>query len=294
VSPRPREIRLARSPSAHLLVFVVAVIVAVSGVVALALRTGGPVDAGSSFMPAPAPSSEAPRAPASALPAAPAPAGLPVFSYWRAPRGFPADPDQQSTAAVTEGLRLTAGRVVYDAPGGTPRAVLPASISSLPVTVPIVERRTGWIAVLLPSVNRKVGWLTAQGSVPVPLRDQLVLRRRTHELTWLRDGVRRAGWTVTTGAPATATPLGRTFVLGRVTPNGRVYAGLDALALGSVPDEPEALPPSLRSGHTALHSWYRASAFGRSISNGCIRVPRKGQQTLLKNIAVGTVVTVID
>jgi lipoprotein-anchoring transpeptidase ErfK/SrfK len=88
--------------------------------------------------------------------------------------------------------------------------------------------------------------------------------------------------------------LGRSFVLGRVNPRGEVYAGVDALALGSVPDDPEALPVSLRAGHTAIHAWYRASVFGRSISNGCIRMPKKGQQDLLKNIDIGTVVTVIE
>jgi hypothetical protein len=49
------------------------------------------------------------------------------------------------------------------APGGRPRAWLPRSISGLPITVPIVERRPGWVAVLLPSINRRVGWLTTAG-----------------------------------------------------------------------------------------------------------------------------------
>jgi len=275
---------------AYLLILAVAVSVGVAGAAGLAVRADAPDVAGLR----PAPPSEAPTVSVSTPPAMPAPAGLRAFSYYRAPPGFPADPDPLSTATVAEGLRLIAGRVVYDAPGGTPKAVLPSEISGLPVTVPIVERRTGWVAVLLPSVNRTVGWLTDQGSVRVALRDQLVLRRSTHELTWFRDGVEQAGWTVATGAPATATPLGRTFVLGRVTPDGHAYAGLDALALGSVPDDREALPASLRAGHTAIHGWYRTSAFGRSISNGCIRMPRKGQRTLLKTIAMGTVVTVID
>lgn len=289
--PRPRKLLVSRSVWAYLLVAALAVLVGVAGVVGLAR----PADQAA---PGPAAPSAAPKPSTSAqpvaLPAAPAPAGLPVFSYWRAPRGLPADPAPMSTTAVTEGLRLTADRVVYDTPGGTPKAVLPASMSGLPVTVPIVERRTGWVAVLVPSTNRRVGWLTADDSAPAPLHDQLVLRRRTHQLTWLRDGVRQAGWTVATGAPATATPLGRTFVLGRITPNGRVYAGVDALALGSIPDDPDALPDALRAGHTAIHGWYRSSAFGRSISNGCIRMPKTGQRVLLTEIAIGTVVTVID
>jgi hypothetical protein len=245
-----------------------------------------------------APSSTAAPSPAGAAEpvpaAAPAPPGLPVIDYRSAPRGFPADPAPRSTAAVTEGLHPTRPLIVYDAPGGEPRALLPPSISNRPLTVPIVRKRTGWVAVLLPSVNRRTGWLTTRGWSARHLRDHLVIRRRTHELIWLRDGIRRASWTVTTGAPATPTPLGRTFVLGRTATSGSVYAGLDALALGSVPDDRRSLPAGLRGAHTGIHSWRHNSAFGRSISNGCIRVPPAGLRVLLHNIAAGSTVTVLD
>jgi hypothetical protein len=291
----PRRLQDARqggSVWAYLTVLAVALVAGIAGAAALAAPAEAPNVARASA--APTPPGPAPKVAESVPPAAAAPAGLPVIDYWRAPRGLPADPAPLSTAAITEGLRPTARRVVYDAPGGTPRAFLPSSISGLPVTVPIVERRAGWVAVLLPSINRKVGWLTARGWVSRPLRDQLVLRRRTHELTWSRAGVRQNTWTVATGAPATATPLGRTFVMGRTATSGAVYAGLDALALGSVPENRDSLPTGLRAAHTGIHGWYNTTAFGRSISNGCIRVPKSGQRALLKNIGAGTVLTVID
>jgi hypothetical protein len=236
------------------------------------------------------------RTPVAAVPApaAPAPAHLPVIGYWSPPRGFWPDPEPQSTAAIPLGLHPTRPLPVYDAPGGKPRALLPRSISGLPVVVPIIARRAGWVAVLLPSVNRRVGWLPTTGWVPRPLRDQLVVRRRKHELTWLRDGIPKAAWIVSVGAPATPTPLGRTFVLGRTTADGAVYAGVDALALGAVPDDRTSLSAGLRLAHTGIHSWYRSEAFGRSVSNGCIRVPKAGQHVLLKNIGPGTTVIVLD
>ena len=119
------------------------------------------------------------------------------------------------------------------------------------------------------------------------------MRRDRHELTWLRDGVRKGTWTVATGAAATPTPLGRTFVLGRTGTHGTVYAGLDAIVLGSVPERREALAPSLRGGHTAIHSWYRDAVFGHSVSNGCVRVPRDVQRVLLEQIPPGTPVAVV-
>jgi hypothetical protein len=242
----------------------------------------------------PPPATPVVPAPATTPPAAPAPAALPVIDYWTAPRGFPADPAPLSTATVTEALHPLRTLAVYDAPGGRPRARLRPSISAMPFTAPIVARSTGWVAVLLPSVNRRVGWLPAGGWVVRPLRDQLVVRRRAHQLVWMRDGVRRAAWRVATGTAATPTPPGRTFVLGRTPTSGAVYGGLDALALGSVPDDRRSVPAALRRAHTGIHSWYRADAFGRSTSNGCVRTPRDGQRTLLKHIAPGTAVTVVD
>jgi hypothetical protein len=254
-----------------------------------ATRPAASVSAPSAPSPSPAPrvAVAVPRIP----PAAPAPAGLPVIDYWTSPRGFPPDPAPASTVALGDGLRPDKPLPVYDRPGGRPRAVLPRSISGLPVTVPIVVREPGWVAVLLPSANRRIGWLPERGWTRRPLPDSLLLHRRTHILTWLRDGRKRAGWTVSVGTPRTPTPPGRTFVLGRTPTSGHVYGGLDALALASVPDRRESLPPALRRAHTGIHGWYRED-FGRGNSNGCIRMPRDAQRTLLREIPPGTPVIV--
>lgn len=223
------------------------------------------------------------------------PAGdLPVISYYKVPGGFPADQASASTTPLTEGVRPDGKVAVYDAPGGEPRAFLPAAISGVDVTVPVVGRDQGWTAVLLPSVDRTIGWLAPGRNFSLTeLHDQLVLKRADHELTWLRDGVRKESWTVATGAEATPTPLGRTFVLGRTRTDGEEYAGLDALVLGAVPEQKEALAPGLRDGHTAIHGWYKPSVFGHAVSNGCIRMPKAAQQTLLQEIPSGTEVNVV-
>jgi hypothetical protein len=227
-------------------------------------------------------------------PAAAPPRGLPVINYRRAPAGFPADSTPASTTALTAAMHPPRRLAVYDRPGGRPRAFLPRSIRGVPVVVPIVARRAGWAAVLLPSVNRRIGWLPERGWTARRLHDHLVLRRRAHELVWLRDGVRRGRWTVAIGSRRTPTPLGRTFVLGRTGTRGSHYAGVDALVLGAVPDDRAAVAPGLRDAHTGIHAWYQSSAFGRSISNGCIRMPRSGQETLLRHIVAGTAITVVD
>jgi lipoprotein-anchoring transpeptidase ErfK/SrfK len=221
-------------------------------------------------------------------------ADLPVISYYKVPKGFPADQAPASTTPLTEGLAPDDKVAVYDAPGGRPLAYLPAAISGVDVTVPVVGREQEWTAVLLPSADRTIGWLAPQAGVShVVMHDQLVLDRGAHRLTWLRDGVRKKSWTVATGAEETPTPLGRTFVLGRTRTEGDEYAGLDALVLGAVPEHKEALSPGLRDGHTAIHSWYHPSVFGHDVSNGCIRVPKAGQKELLAEIPSGTGVSIV-
>ncbi|NMO57070.1 L,D-transpeptidase [Actinoplanes sp. TBRC 11911] len=224
--------------------------------------------------------------------AAPAPRHLPKIDYFGVPAGFPADPRPGSTTAVTEGLHPARHLPVYDAPGGRPRAFLPRTISELPVVAPIVARRPGWVAVLLPSANRRIGWLPAGGWTPIALRDHVEVSLREHRLTWLRDGRRQRAWTVAVGGKRTPTPYGRTFVLGRTGTHGAVYGGLDAIVLAAVPEHRGNLAPGLRDGHTGIHGWARTWAFGRSVSNGCVRIPPEAQRILLRHLGPGTTVHV--
>jgi hypothetical protein len=220
--------------------------------------------------------------------------GLPVIDYWPSPTGFPADPSPLSTERLTEGLRPDRRIAAYDAPGGQPRAYLDPTIRGVPITLPIVERQSGWAGVLLPSVNRTVGWVPPGPWTTVPLRDHLVIVRSTYELRWFRDGALVQSWLVSLGVDATPTPVGRTFVLGRSSLSGHVYADTDVLALGAVPDKVDAVPAGLRGAHIGLHTWYHDGELGQRTTNGCIRLTRSGQQRLLAELAPGTPVVVLD
>lgn len=260
--------------------------------------TTGPPRAGPSAGPSAPNGSDAPTGaplPAeSPIPAAPAPADLPVIDYGPPPTGFPPDPAPLDAARLTEGLHPAALVAAYDAPGGRPRAFLAPTLSDVPLVMPIVARRANWVAVLLPSVNRRVGWVPDGGWRALPLRDQLLVERRTHRLTWLRDGHPVDSWPVTLGLPSTPTPLGRTFILGRSTLPGEVYGDTDVFALGAVPDDPDAVPAGLRGAHIGLHTWHHDGELGRNTTDGCIRVTRSAQRRLLAELAPGTPLVVVD
>jgi L,D-transpeptidase catalytic domain len=235
----------------------------------------------------PAPTPSAIRVPA-------APAKLPVLDYFkRPPKGFPADAELASSAPITRALRPTRKIAVYDAPGGKALVYAAPTISGVPLVMPIVEERQGWRSVLLPSVNRTVGWVPPTGWTEVELHDQLVVHLKTHELVWLRDGLVQDKWTVALGTSRTPTPRGRTFVLARTPGHGRVYAGVDILALGAVPDHPDAVAAGLSDAHTGIHAWYDPSVFGKNVSNGCIRLPKAAQLRLV-GVPAGTEVLVVD
>ncbi|MET8251809.1 L,D-transpeptidase [Micromonospora sp. NPDC005197] len=227
-------------------------------------------------------------------PAAPAPASLPVLDYDPAPKGFPADPATMDVTPLTEGVHPTRRIAAYDAPGGRPRAFLEPTLAGVELTVPIAERRVGWTAVLLPSANRRLAWLAPGGFDTVALRDQIVVERKAHRLTWYRSGKAVRSWETSLGQSGQETPLGRTFVLGRTPPPGEVYGGVDIYALGSVPDDPEAVPTGLRGAHIGLHTWYNDDELGENTTNGCIRVNRSGQRELLAEVRPGSSLVVVD
>lgn len=226
--------------------------------------------------------------------AAPPPDFLKTIGYGRAPTGFPADPAPQSTTRLAEGLHPTTKIPVYDAPGGRARAFIAPTISGVPLTMPIAERRLGWTAVLLPSTNRVIGWVPPGDWETVPLRDLIVVERRSHRLVWSRDDREIRSWRVTLGASATPTPLGRSFILGRSKLKSKVYADTEVFALGSVPDHPGNVPTALRGAHIGIHTWYNDNALGRNVSDGCIRLTRSGQRLLLAEVPAGTEVVVVD
>jgi lipoprotein-anchoring transpeptidase ErfK/SrfK len=239
----------------------------------------------------PAPSAS-PSPAAIAVPAAPA--GLPVLDYFRRPpNGFPADADTASTVPITTALHPSRNLAVYNAPGGKALAYAAPTISGVPTVLPIVGGQQGWREVLLPSVNRRVGWVPPTGWTSAELHDQLVVHLRTHQLVWLRGGQVSHMWTVALGASRTPTPRGRTYVLARTPSHGRVYAGVDILALGAVPDNPDAVAAGLADAHTGIHAWYDPSVFGKNISNGCVRVPKAAQEQLV-GVPAGTEVLVTD
>ncbi|WP_436520537.1 L,D-transpeptidase family protein [Actinoplanes sp. HUAS TT8] len=278
---------------AYLTAAAVAVVLAAGAAVAFAHGREADATAGRWVTPVASSAAPSPSTPATTPPAAKPPADLPVIKYTAGPSGLPADPEQNSTVAATQGLHPEKKVALYDAPGGKPRAFLPSTISGLRTVVPIVEQRDGWVAVLVPSVNRRIGWVPPGGWTTEALRDQLIAQLSKHTLIWLRDGQEQQRWTVAIGSKATPTPVGRTYVMGTTRMHGEIYLNMDALVLGSIPEEPEKMAEVFQLAHTGIHAWYKSSVFGHNVSNGCLRMPGPAQQKLVGEVGPGTPLTVL-
>jgi lipoprotein-anchoring transpeptidase ErfK/SrfK len=228
------------------------------------------------------------------VPAPPVPPGLKTVAYDVFQTGWPADPAPTKIDGITEGVHPLKTVALYDAVGGKARTMASPQIArGVDLVMPVVDKKSGWVAVIVPSANRSIAWIPDKDLEKRPLRDHIVVELKAHKLTWYSDDKPQKSWEVTLGTPASPTPLGRSYVLGRSKLDGQVYAGEDVLALSSIPDDPNSVPTALRGAHTGIHTWYHDRNLGKDVSDGCIRLTKSGQQLLLKEIEAGTPVTVL-
>ena len=252
-------------------------------VVALAALAGC---AGGAAEPGPAATVTRPAAVAVDKVAAPAPmpavdlSTLPVADPWAVLPTAPVDPDP---GTMPSGLLVApaddSGAALYDAPSGTPFAVLPRAAYLGDTSYPVVAQQGDWYQVLLavrrglPSqvgsagVNEATGWVRAADvtTSTTDLSIRASLSAGTVQL--LRGGEVIATSEAGHGRPSTPTPITRTFVMSIYPDPNATYSRL-FVTFG-------AHSPSLDSflsgpAPIAIHTYPTHSG---AISNGCLRIP---------------------
>ncbi len=146
----------------------------------------------------------------------------------------PIDPDPTGTTdgAVVHPRRVLA---VYATPGRKPFAkVTPKQMND--TWLPVIDQQKGWTQVLLPSrPNGSIGWVRTdqlvQRQTPYVVRVHVGSRR----MELVRDGATVGEWDVAVGAPATPTPIGRTFLLGSIVDDAQGFSPV-ILPLGTHSD----------------------------------------------------------
>jgi hypothetical protein len=229
------------------------------------------------------------------VPAGPVPPGLQTVVYDKFQTGWAADPEPAKTTGITFGVHPLKPVAMYDKVGGKARQMAaPTIATNVDLVMPVVEEKPGWFGVLVPSANRSIAWLPDKDLEKRPLNDHIVVYRKQHKLVWLKNDKPQREWEVTLGMTQSPTPLGRSYVLGQSKLDGDVYAGVNVLALSSIPDDPNSVPTGLRGAHTGIHTWKNDNNLGKDVSDGCIRLTKSGQLLLLRELEPGTPVTVLD
>ena len=217
-------------------------------------------------------------------------AKLPQATTYTTIKAAPLDP---ARFATTSGLVVhpLAAQVVYAGPGKAPIAMLPATELGAPTWVPVVQTGPGWDQVLLPSrPDHITGWIYTAGAKLDTRHTSYLLRVNLaeHRLSVYNDGKLLGAWTVAIGAPGTPTPTGRTFLLALLAPPDPTYSPL-ILPLGTHSNALSSFGGG--PGTVGIHGWPDTSVFGKSVSNGCVRVPAAALH-LVSTIPLGSLVVI--
>jgi hypothetical protein len=155
----------------------------------------------------------------------------------------------------------------------------------------VVARRGGWVAVRAAErPNASPGWIRAAAARIEPVRWSLLADLHARTLTVRRAGRVIARYRVSIGAPSTPTPTGRFGVTDRLlVPPGSPY-GYGILALSG--HQPH-LPTGWSGGdRLAVHGTPDESTIGDADTNGCLHASTRALQALLREIPIGTTLTV--
>jgi lipoprotein-anchoring transpeptidase ErfK/SrfK len=224
-------------------------------------------------------------------------------------RAIPAPPS--STAAVTvpvtaAGVIATAvsSRVdIYGDPATpTPRAVLPnpwalngVSADPIPQVFRVVRRRPdGWVQVEVPQrPNGQTGWIPPGevGIAQTPYRIEVSLS--AHRITVFDESAVLYRGPVATGAAATPTPTG-SYSLRVLLENSNPTSVYGPFAFGLSAHSDALTTFNGSDAEIGLHGNNDASALGRSVSHGCLRMDNTAITRLSGILPLGTPVDIVS
>jgi hypothetical protein len=148
-----------------------------------------------------------------------------------------------------------------------------------------------WFHVQLPMrPNGAVGWIRAYAVWIGRVRTRIEIDVSQHRLTFFRNGKRVFRARTAVGAPATPTPVGRFYVNQRLIPTDpRGPFGPGAIGISAFSN---VLTGWTQGGPVAIHGTNEPWSIGRSVSNGCIRLPNPVLRRLFRAAPAGTPVII--
>ena len=148
-----------------------------------------------------------------------------------------------------------------------------------------------WYHVQLPMrPNGAVGWIRAGAVWIGRVQTRIEIDVSARRLVFLRNGRRVFRATIAVGAPATPTPVGRFYVNQRLIPIDKSGPfGPGAIGISAFSN---VLTGWTQGGPVAIHGTNEPWSIGRSVSNGCIRLPNTVLRRLFYAVPAGTPVII--
>jgi lipoprotein-anchoring transpeptidase ErfK/SrfK len=159
-----------------------------------------------------------------------------------------------------------------------------------PTILAVAHRTPGWVLVRTSVRGHHVGWLPSTSGVLFSQPRTIVVDLSKRTLSVFHRGRLTNRIKVAIGAPGTETPRGKFAVTDRLrVPPGTPY-GCCILAL-------TARQPKIAQGwgggdRVAIHATPDTSVLGKAVSHGCVRGSNPALRRLMRQVRLGTPVTV--
>ena len=151
--------------------------------------------------------------------------------------------------------------------------------------------RATWLHVELPiRPNGATGWVRAADVRVSRVRTTILVDLSRHRVRLYRDGRLVLSSPAAIGSPATPTPTGRYYVNQRLIPSDP-HGPFGPGAVGISAFSP-VLTGWAQGGPVAIHGTNEPWSIGRSVSNGCIRIPNPAARRLFRAAVEGTPVII--
>jgi lipoprotein-anchoring transpeptidase ErfK/SrfK len=180
---------------------------------------------------------------------------------------------------------------VFDAPNGTKVLTsLSAETEYLqPRTLLVTERQGDWLKALLPMrPNGSTGWIRASDVALSENPYRITVSLAEHKVTMYKDGKEVLSSSAVIGSPRTPTPVGTYYITDPVDLRTSPGGAYGAYALGISGYSDVLFEFNGGPGQIAIHGTNQPELMGRSVSNGCVRVPNDVILEIAKQAPLGT------
>jgi lipoprotein-anchoring transpeptidase ErfK/SrfK len=176
-------------------------------------------------------------------------------------------------------------------PGGRVLATLKTRTEfKSPTILSVAARKPGWVLVRTSVPKHHVGWVPLSSGALFREPRSIVIDLSQRTLSVYHQGRRMRRYRVVIGARATPTPIGRFAITDRLTVKPGTPYGCCILAL-------TAHQPKIAQGwgggdRVAIHATPDTWALGKAVSHGCIRASNAALHQLMRQMRLGSPVTV--